>query len=77
MVGLLPGEQIVQDFVENDAAAPHVTFYSVGLAKENLGRHVNRSSYAGTISWAVLRFLVADHFGKSKVGDFHDIVFTD
>lgn len=44
MVSFFPREQIVQDFVENDPTAPHVTFYSVGFPQENLRGHVDRRS---------------------------------
>lgn len=65
MVRFLPREQVIQDFVENDTATPHVAFDCVGLARENLRRHVDRcscieieSTDTGPISWTILGFLI-------------------
>ncbi len=44
MVSFLPGEQVVQDFVEDNAAAPDIALYGVGLAQQYLRGHVDRGA---------------------------------
>lgn len=45
IVGLLPGVEVVQHFVEDNAQAPDVAFDGIGVAHDDLRRHVDRCSH--------------------------------
>lgn len=70
MFRFLPGEQVVQDFVEDDTAAPDVALDGVGFAEENLRGHVDGRADAGALTGAILCLFIADHFGEPEVRDF-------